>query len=98
MLRRHAPFEMRPLARLAGSVGAMAASIEIFSWMVQNRRHQVAQALSKPGHELQLRFADSWPFAGAARGAGNAALAECLRLEQENHGGRPDAQDEATPT
>ena len=47
MLAGRAPAEMRPLARLAGSVGAMAASIEIFSWMVQNERHPVARALSK---------------------------------------------------
>jgi uncharacterized protein YqhQ len=97
MLAGRAPAEMRPLARLAGSVGAMAASIEIFSWMVQNERHPVARALSKPGHELQHRFVTADPSPEQLEVA-NAALAECLRLEQENHGGRPDAQDETTPT
>jgi uncharacterized protein YqhQ len=92
-----APAEMRPLARLAGSVGALAASIEIFSWMVQNERHPLARALSKPGHELQHRFVTAEPSPGQLEVA-NAALAECLRLEQEGAGGRRDAPDEATPT
>ena len=97
MLAGRAPAEVRPLARLAGSVGALAASVEIFSWMVQNERHPLARALSKPGHELQHRFVTAEPSPEQLEVA-NAALAECLRLEQEAVGGRTDAQDEATPT
>jgi uncharacterized protein YqhQ len=97
MLAGRAPEQMRPLARLAGSVGALAASIEIFSWMVQNERNPLARALSKPGHELQHRFVTAEPSPEQLEVA-NAALAECLRLEQENHRGRRDTQDEATPT
>jgi uncharacterized protein YqhQ len=97
MLAGRAPSEMRPLARLAGSVGALAASIEIFSWMVQNERHPLAKALSKPGHELQHRFVTAEPSPAQLEVA-NAALAECLRLEEEGNGGRRDSQSEATPT
>jgi uncharacterized protein YqhQ len=97
MLAGRAPEQMRPLARLAGSVGALAASVEIFSWMVHNERHPLARALSKPGHELQHRFVTAEPSPEQLEVA-NAALAECLRLEQESHGGRRDTQDEATPT
>jgi uncharacterized protein YqhQ len=97
MLAGRAPEQMRPLARLAGSVGALAASIEIFSWMVHNERNPLARALSKPGHELQHRFVTAEPSPEQLEVA-NAALAECLRLEQENHRGRRDTQDEATPT
>jgi uncharacterized protein YqhQ len=97
MVAGRAPAEMRPLARLAGSVGALAASVEIFSWMVQNERHPLARALSKPGHELQHRFVTADPSPEQLEVA-NAALAECLRLEQEDDGGRRDAPGEATPT
>jgi uncharacterized protein YqhQ len=71
---------MRPLARLAGSVGAMAASIEIFSWMVQNEHHPLARALSKPGHELQHRFVTADPSPEQLEVA-EAALAACLERE-----------------
>jgi uncharacterized protein YqhQ len=97
MMAGRAPAEMRPLARLAGSVGALAASIEIFSWMVQNERHPLARALSKPGHELQHRFVTAEPSPEQLEVA-NAALAECLRLEAESNGGRRDTPDETTPT
>jgi len=96
MLAGRAPEQMRPLARLAGSVGALAASIEIFSWMVQNERHPLARALSKPGHELQHRFVTAEPSPDQLEVA-NAALAECLRLESQQNG-RRDQAEEAPPT
>jgi uncharacterized protein YqhQ len=96
MLAGRAPDNVRPLARVAGSVGALAASIEIFSWMVQNERHPLARALSKPGHELQHRFVTAEPSPEQLEVA-NTALAECLRLEARSNGGR-DQTEEAPPT
>jgi uncharacterized protein YqhQ len=96
MLAGRTPENLRPLARVAGSVGALAASIEIFSWMVQNERHPLARALSKPGHELQHRFVTAEPSPEQLEVA-NAALAECLRLEARSNGGR-DQTEETPPT
>ena len=96
MLAGRTPEHVRPLARVAGSVGALAASIEIFSWMVQNERHPLARALSKPGHELQHRFVTAEPSPEQLEVA-NAALAECLRLEARSNGGR-DQTEETPPT
>jgi uncharacterized protein YqhQ len=92
MLAGRAPDNVRPLARVAGSVGALAASIEIFSWMVQNERHPLARALSKPGHELQHRFVTAEPSPEQLEVA-NAALAECLRLEARSNGGRDQTEE-----
>jgi uncharacterized protein YqhQ len=77
------PPETRGLARAAASVGALAASTEVFSWMVRNPEHPVSKALAKPGHELQHRFATAEPSPEQLEVA-NAALAECLRLERED--------------
>jgi uncharacterized protein YqhQ len=90
-----APAALRPLARAAAGLGALAASIEIFSWMVANERHPVARALAKPGHELQHRFVTADPSAEQLEVA-NAALAECLRLELPANGD-PDRAEEAAP-
>ena len=43
---------------------------------------QLAQALSKPGHELQHRFSTAEPTAAQLEVA-EAALAACLKLEHE---------------
>jgi hypothetical protein len=86
-LAGRAPPALRPLARLAGALGALAASVEIFSWMVQNDRHPVARALAKPGHELQHRLVTAEPTPEQLEVA-DAALAECLRLESAANGGR----------
>jgi uncharacterized protein YqhQ len=80
-----APVTLRPLARAAAGVGAIAASVELFSWMVQNERNPVARALAVPGHELQHRFVTAEPTAEQLEVA-NAALEECLRLESRQSG------------
>jgi uncharacterized protein YqhQ len=80
MLASRAPAEVRPLARAAAGLGAIAASLEVFSWMVKNERHPLARALARPGHELQHRLVTAEPTAEQLEVA-NAALAECLRLE-----------------
>jgi uncharacterized protein YqhQ len=79
------PPETRGLARAAASVGALAASTEVFSWMVRNPGHPVSKALAKPGHELQHRLATAEPTPEQLEVA-DAALAECLRLERADGG------------
>jgi uncharacterized protein YqhQ len=90
-LSARAPKRLRPAARLAAGVGAVAAATEVFSWMVANERHPVARALARPGHELQQRLVTAEPSAEQLEVA-NAALAECLRLESEPHGRRDEPE------
>src|SRR5581483_11450497 len=54
-LAARAPAHLRPAARAAAAVGAVAASTELFSWMQRHPEHRLAQALARPGHELQHR-------------------------------------------
>jgi uncharacterized protein YqhQ len=96
LLASRMPVQVRPLARLAAGVGAIAASLEIFSWMVRNDGHPVARALAKPGHELQHRFVTAEPSPEQLEVA-EAALRECLRLESAGNG-RNGATEEAPTT
>ena len=84
-LAARAPAHLRAAARLAGSLGALAASTEIFGWMVRNPKNRFAKALAKPGHELQHRLATAEPTPEQVEVA-EAALAACLELERgSNH-------------
>jgi uncharacterized protein YqhQ len=78
-----APVQFRLPARALASLGAIAASTEVFSWMVRNPEHPLAKALAKPGHELQHRLATAEPTAEQLEVA-EAALAACLELEHGN--------------
>jgi uncharacterized protein YqhQ len=80
VLAAKAPSHLRGPARVAASVGAIAASMEIFGWMVKHPRNPLARALSKPGHELQHRLSTAEPSAEQLEVA-EAALAACLELE-----------------
>ena len=82
-LASRAPAQFRAAARAAASLGALAASTELFSWMVRNPERRLSQALAKPGHELQHRLATAEPTREQLDVA-EAALAACLELE---HGG-----------
>ena len=75
-----APEHSRNRARAVAQLGALAASTEIFGWMTRHPDNLVAQALSKPGHELQHRFSTAEPSAEQLEVA-EAALAACLELE-----------------
>jgi len=75
-----APERARPQARAAAQFGALAAATEIFGWMTRNPDHPLAQALSKPGHELQHRLSTAEPSEAQLEVA-EAALAACLALE-----------------
>jgi uncharacterized protein YqhQ len=78
-----APAHVRAPARALASLGALAASTEIFSWMVRHPEHPLARALAKPGHELQHRLATAEPTPEQLEVA-EAALAACLELEHGN--------------
>ncbi len=79
-LASRAPEHLRGPARVAAQLGALAASTEIFAWMVRNPESRVARALAKPGHELQHRLATAEPTPEQVEVA-EAALAACLALE-----------------
>jgi uncharacterized protein YqhQ len=76
-----APPRFRGPARVAASLGAIAASTELFGWMVRNPENKLARALAKPGHELQHRYATKEPSPEQVEVA-EAALRACLDLEQ----------------
>jgi uncharacterized protein YqhQ len=80
LLAERAPTQLRPAARLVGTVGAIAASVEIFGWMTRNAEHPVSRALARPGHELQHRLGTREPSPEQLEVA-EAALRACLELE-----------------
>jgi len=80
VLASRVPKRLEATARGVAQVGAVAASVEIFSWMVRHPKHPLARALAKPGHELQHRIATAEPSREQLEVA-EAALRECLRLE-----------------
>jgi uncharacterized protein YqhQ len=80
-LAAKAPPSARPAARLAGTLGAVSASVEVFAWMSRNPGHPVARALARPGHELQRRLSTEEPSPEQLEVA-EAALAACLELEE----------------
>ena len=46
---------LRPLARLGAALGAMAGSVELFSWMVRNPEHPLARRSRGPGSSSSRR-------------------------------------------
>jgi uncharacterized protein YqhQ len=82
VLAARAPAHLRPAARAASTVGALAASTEIFAWMQRHPGHPIATALAKPGHELQHRLATAEPTTEQLEVA-EAALRACLALEDD---------------
>jgi uncharacterized protein YqhQ len=79
-LADQAPRNLRPAAKLAATIGSLAASVEIFNWMTRNSEHPLSRALAKPGHELQHRLGTREPSAEQLEVA-DAALHACLQLE-----------------
>jgi uncharacterized protein YqhQ len=75
---------MRVPARLGASLGALAATTELFGWMVRNPERPLARALARPGHELQHRLATAEPTPEQLEVA-EAALQACLALEHGDH-------------
>src|SRR6266545_1819331 len=79
-LAARAPTRFRLAARAMASLSALAASTEIFAWMVRNPEHRVSKALARPGHEIQHRLATAEPTPEQLEVA-EAALGACLELE-----------------
>jgi uncharacterized protein YqhQ len=82
LLADQAPRNLRPAAKLAATIGSLAASVEIFNWMTRHAEHPLSRALAKPGHELQHRLGTREPSADQLEVA-DAALHACLELERE---------------
>jgi uncharacterized protein YqhQ len=81
VLASRAPARLRAPARAAASLGAIAASTELFGWMTRHPESPVARALARPGHELQHRIATAEPSPAQLEVA-EAALRACLELEE----------------
>jgi uncharacterized protein YqhQ len=81
-LAARAPAHVRRPMRLVAQGVALAASTEIFGWMVRHPENRLARALAKPGHELQHRIATAEPTPEQIEVA-EAALAACLELEKD---------------
>ena len=79
-LAAKAPERLRAPARALATLGAVAASTEIFRWMVSNPERALSKALARLGHELQHRLATAEPTPEQLEVA-EAALAACLELE-----------------
>jgi uncharacterized protein YqhQ len=75
-----APERHRRHAQAVAQLGAIAAATELFGWMTRHPENLLAQALSKPGHELQHRFSTAEPSDEQLEVA-QAALKACLELE-----------------
>ncbi|MBD0291563.1 MAG: DUF1385 domain-containing protein [Thermoleophilia bacterium] len=71
------------VARAAAALAALAAATEMFGWMLRHPDDPLSKALARPGHELQHRLATAEPSEEQLEVA-EAALAECLRLEQRD--------------
>jgi uncharacterized protein YqhQ len=61
VLAGKAPAELRAPARAAAALGAVAASTELFAWMVRNPERLLSKLLAKPGHELQHKVSTAEP-------------------------------------
>src|SRR5688572_16936981 len=80
LLASRAPARFRGPARVASSLRAVGAAVEVFAWMTRHPGHPLAKALARPGHELQHRIATAEPSPAQLEVA-EAALAACLELE-----------------
>jgi uncharacterized protein YqhQ len=86
VLASRVPAHLRAPARAAATLGAVAASTELFAWMVRNPERRLSRALSRPGHELQARVATAEPTPEQVEVA-EAALQACLALETSSDTG-----------
>jgi uncharacterized protein YqhQ len=80
-LAARAPDRIRRPVSLAASLGAFAASTEVFGWMTRHPENPVSRLLAWPGTQLQSRFATAEPTPAQVEVA-QAALVACLALEQ----------------
>jgi uncharacterized protein YqhQ len=88
VLAAYAPPQARSAARLAASVGAIAASTELFAWMTRNPDNALAKALARPGWHLQHGLSTDEPTDEQLQVA-DAALRACLLLEDDGARDQP---------
>jgi len=79
-LANRAPASTRGVARIAGAVGALGTSVELFGWMTRNPERRISRLLARPGYELQSRLSTAEPSPDQLEVA-QAALAACLEAE-----------------
>lgn len=82
-LAARVPGRLRKPASLVASLGAFAASTEVFGWMTRHPEHPVSRVLAWPGTELQSRIATAEPSPEQVAVA-QAALEACLEREQRD--------------
>jgi uncharacterized protein YqhQ len=75
-----APRRARGVARIAGAIGAVGVSVEVFAWMGRHPHNRLARALARPGYELQHRVSTAEPSPQQLEVA-ERALAACLAAE-----------------
>jgi uncharacterized protein YqhQ len=80
LLAARAPRRARGAARVAGAIGAVGVSVEIFAWMGRHPSSLLARALARPGYELQHRLSTAEPTP-AQLDVAERALAACLAAE-----------------
>jgi uncharacterized protein YqhQ len=81
VLLRHAIEKPGPLAAGAVTIASTAAAVEVFAWCERNSETRTAQALRRPGFEIQRLLGTREPDERQLE-VGRAALAEILRVEQ----------------
>jgi uncharacterized protein YqhQ len=72
----------RPLASFVAGLVSIGTAMELFTWMARHGEHPLAQALQRPGLELQRLVTTSEP-SGEQLDVAQAALRELLRLEDD---------------
>jgi uncharacterized protein YqhQ len=88
-----------PLARAGVGVGSASIAVEMFAWSDRNHDTSLARAFHAPGREIQRLIATKEPTPEQME-VGAAALAEILRVEQEQAEGEqgPGQDPESAPT
>jgi len=83
-----------PLARAGVGIGSASIAVEMFAWSDRNHDTSLARAFHAPGREIQRLIATKEPTPDQME-VGAAALAEILRVEQEQG---PGEEPESAPT
>ncbi len=83
VLLRRALEKPGPVAGGAVALASTAVAVEVFAWCERNSETRLAQALRKPGFEIQRLIGTREPDERQLE-VGRAALAEILRVESYN--------------
>jgi uncharacterized protein YqhQ len=83
VLLRRALEKPGPMAGGAVAIASTAVAVEVFAWCERNSETRLAQALRKPGFEIQRLIGTREPDERQLE-VGRAALAEILRVESYN--------------